>query len=156
MSRVSNKVTMQSIGVVRSGELRGIRSEIIINPKFEKALDGLEEYSHIVVVFWMNKVARDRRVRLKVKPSYAPKNVGLRGVFATRVPGRPNPIGISAVPLISRRKNILVVDGLDAFNNTPVLDIKPFTGHALELVKKFRVPKWEKGRRHIDNYLKRA
>lgn len=142
---------MQSIGVVRnkkesgsSGEFRRIRSEIIVNPKFTKALDGIEEYSHIVVVFWMDRVVRDKRIRLKVKPSYAPQSVGLRGVFATRVPARPNPIGISAVLLVARRKNILVVDGLDAFNNTPVLDIKPFTGHALELIRKFRVPKWEK------------
>ena len=66
----------------------------------------------------------------------------LKGVFATRMPFRPNPIGLSIVKLISRRANILKIDGIDAHEDSPVLDIKPYTGHPKDMIKNYRKPLW--------------
>lgn len=148
---MSTCITIKSIGFVRNAfeqgcgaELRKGRSELVINPELTEALDNIDEYSHVVVVFWMDRVSDERRTKKKIKPPYAPQDLPPRGVLATRVPSRPNPIGVSTVPLSERRGNILIVDGLDAFNNTPILDIKPFTGHVLEDVREYRFPEWEK------------
>lgn len=62
------------------------------------------------------------------------------GFLATRTPHRPNPIGMTVVKLLRRRGAQLQVEGLDAWNNTPILDIKPYTKK--ESVKKFRIPAW--------------
>lgn len=120
-----------------------VNSKIILDNVFTEALDGIEEYSHILVLFYMDKAKHDN-IKLKIKVPYAPDYVEKKGIFATRVPVRPNPIGVSIVELISRNKNILEVKGLDALNSTEVLDIKPFTGHRRDIISNFKIPKWEK------------
>ena len=116
-------------------------SKIILDPALEDALDGVEEYSHLVVLFWMHKVKRGSRKIKKAVP-YGFDDVDKKGVFATRLPSRPNPIGLSIVKLIGKRKNVLEVEGLDALPGSPILDIKPYTGHPKDLVYKFQAPKW--------------
>ncbi|MDX1608457.1 MAG: tRNA (N6-threonylcarbamoyladenosine(37)-N6)-methyltransferase TrmO [Candidatus Spechtbacterales bacterium] len=117
-----------------------IISTIIVDSELEEALDGIEEYSHIVVLFWLDRAKQDDL--LKVKVPYGPKDLNPQGVFATRIPQRPNPIGVSTVELLSRAANMLHVIGLDAFHGTPVLDIKPYTGYKREFVLNFHVPEW--------------
>jgi len=123
-------ITLKPIGIVRS-EIKEpthqkqpeLVSEIIIDKALMKALDDLDEFSHIIVLWWIHKTRRP--APLKVRPRGNPENK-LMGVFATRSPDRPNPIGKSTVRLLGRRGNILKVKGLDAIDGTPVLDIKPY------------------------------
>lgn len=146
-----NEIIIRPIGFVRNGINEGggmktwldTRSELVLDKEYYEALYNIGEYSHVVVVFWMHKISNISRALKRIAPPYAPESVGERGVFATRVPTRPNPIGISAVPLIKRRKNVLIVKNLDAFDGTPVLDVKPYTGHILEHPKDFHIPEWE-------------
>ncbi len=101
-----------------------IDSKIVIDQKWAKALEGLEDFSPIVVIFWLHRPKTDE-VPLQVHPE-ARQEMPLVGVFATRAPVRPNPIGLTAVELLARQGNVLTVRGLDAYDGTPVLDIKPY------------------------------
>lgn len=116
-------------------------SEIILSPSYEEALEGIEEYSHLLILFWISRTpARSRGRRLKIHPKSRP-DLPLVGIFATRTQYRPNPIGLTQVQLLRRRKNVLRVKGLDALNGTPVLDIKPISPRT-EMPPKTRVPEW--------------
>ena len=126
-------MTAKAIGIVRNeikqaaparrnwGE---IVSEIVIDTSLTEALDGLEEFSHIIVLYWMHR-ATSREVSLKVHPR-GKQELPLVGLFVTRSPNRPNPIGKATVRLLQRQGNILRVEGLDAIDGTPVIDIKPY------------------------------
>jgi tRNA-Thr(GGU) m(6)t(6)A37 methyltransferase TsaA len=90
---------------------------------YEKYADGLsdiEGFSHIIVIF---RFHRSRGYKLKLKPYRGNRQVGL---FATRAPRRPNQLGLSVLKLLSRRNNILKVEGVDMLDGTPLLDIKPY------------------------------
>ncbi|MBM4463518.1 MAG: tRNA (N6-threonylcarbamoyladenosine(37)-N6)-methyltransferase TrmO [Chloroflexi bacterium] len=102
-----------------------IVSELVLDPDLEEATEGLEKFSHIIVVFWMHQVPREKGVPTKVHPRRR-ADLPLVGLFATRAPTRPNPLGISVVRLLERRRNVLKVKGLDALNGTPILDIKSY------------------------------
>jgi len=112
----------------------------VIAPQLAEALDGIEDFSHIVIVFYLHKVNENRRSLLKVHPG-GREELPLVGVFATRSPVRPNPIGITEVKLLERRGNILKVLGLDAYDGTPVLDIKPYLRRG-DLVEEVTTPDW--------------
>ncbi|HXH21313.1 MAG TPA: tRNA (N6-threonylcarbamoyladenosine(37)-N6)-methyltransferase TrmO [Dehalococcoidia bacterium] len=124
-------ISYRAIGVVRNrvSEYRtagweDIRSDIFLREDLAPALEGIEGFSHVIVVFHMHTVSDDDR-RLLTLP-LAGENAGEIGLFATRIAVRPNAVGVSAVPVVWRRKNVLRVRGLDALNGTPVLDIKPY------------------------------
>jgi tRNA-Thr(GGU) m(6)t(6)A37 methyltransferase TsaA len=126
------KIGLEPIGIVRKNvEGRGERdwqnvaSEIVVKDELRDALDNIEEFSHIIVLYWMHKVGQSQRSVRKVHPK-GQQELPLVGVFASRSPARPNPIGMTIVKLVSRRNNILKVTGLDALDGTPVLDIKPY------------------------------
>ncbi len=95
--------------------------QIAVDEKFAEALKGTENSSHLIVLYWMHKARRD------VLASRTPFSDEVLGVFATRSPNRPNPIGICVVELLERKGNVLFVKGLDAFDGTPVVDIKPYS-----------------------------
>ena len=114
-------------------------SKIIIRKKYEKSLEGLEEFSHLFVLFWLHQITNQDRKVIKVRP-LGRKNLELVGIFATRTPHRPNPIGLTCVKLMNIKNNVLTVQGLDAYNETPVLDIKPFD--SWDTTKEVQVPKW--------------
>ena len=99
---------------------------IIVRKDYEKALDGIEDFSHVYIIFWMHKMGDAERKTLKTHPR-GRIDIPLLGVFATRSPLRPNPIGLTIVELLGRKGNILTVRGLDALDGTPVVDIKPYT-----------------------------
>lgn len=126
-------ITMTPIGYVRNDvdaprreEWEEVVSDIVLDAAWEEATEGLEEFSHIVVVFWMHKASSGGGVPAKTHPRRRP-DLPLVGLFATHSPNRPNPVGISIVRLLERRANVLKVRGLDAINGTPVLDIKGYS-----------------------------
>ena len=88
--------------------------------EFEEGLKDIEGFSHITLIYYFHK---SRGYHLLVK---TPWDVKLHGLFTTRSPNRPCPLGLSVVELVAREKNILKVKGLDAIDGTPLLDIKPY------------------------------
>jgi len=122
---------MQPIGVIRTPFSEG--DEIPIQPAFSRAagqvevypeyaegLQDIEGFSHIILLYALH---RSSGYALRVKPFLDHQ---LRGVFATRHPRRPNPIGLSVVRLLARRGATLDVEGIDVLDGTPLLDIKPY------------------------------
>jgi len=88
--------------------------------KYQKGLKDIEGFSHIILIYNFHKA---KGYKLLVKPFLDSK---LRGLFATRYPGRPSQIGITVVKLLGRKNNILSVKGIDLLDETPLLDIKPY------------------------------
>ena len=117
-----------------------IESKIIIDQKWGDALDGITEFSHIWVVFHIDRVLPPNELRIHpMKREHLPRV----GIFATRSPQRPNPIGISPVALLSRQGNVLRVRGLDALDGTAVLDIKPYLALG-DVIENTRTADWVK------------
>lgn len=100
--------------------LKDAKGSIEIASEYAKGLKDIEGFSHIVVIFHFH-LSKDRL--LIVKPYW---DNSLRGVFSTRSPSRPNPIGVTVVRLLKREGNILHLQGVDMVEGTPVLDIKPY------------------------------
>ena len=100
------------------------RIELIASADFEHALEDLERWSHIWVLYWFHQ---NRDWRPKVTP---PRSLEKRGLFATRSPHRPNPIGLSAVALERVEGCTVHIRGADMIDGTPVLDIKPYVPYA--------------------------
>lgn len=97
-----------------------IKGKIVINKKLSNGLNDLIGFSHIILIYYFHK---SKGFELKIKPFLDTKK---RGVFATRAPKRPNPIGISVVKLLDIKDNELFVENIDILNETPLLDIKPY------------------------------
>jgi tRNA-Thr(GGU) m(6)t(6)A37 methyltransferase TsaA len=115
------------IGIVRywaEGEHTKNTVQIEIYDQFSAGLKGIENADSLWILFWMHKLSEDDREKLQAHPR-GDVTKEKRGVFALRSPMRPNPIGLTRVKLVERKGNVLTVEGLDAFNETPVLDIKP-------------------------------
>jgi len=102
-------------------------------------LNGIEDFSHIFVISWLHRILNIEKIDLMVHLR-GRVELPLVGIFATRAPIRPNPIGLTLVELLKREANVLWVKGLDVFNETPVLDIKPYDKWDLTL--NARVPNW--------------
>lgn len=137
IGRVENDIVVR--GRVEAGN---ITSNIVIDPVYISALDGIEPFSHIIIVFWLDRITEEERTILKVHPR-GDSTIPLTGVFATRSPVRPNPVAITTVKLIRREENVLTVKGLDAINGTPVLDIKPYLPEPFS-PSEIQVPGWIK------------
>ncbi len=148
------EVVWRPIGVVHTeatpDQIRdrapGVESILEVYPEFEAALDGLEGFSHIFVLGYFHRLRPEQVGPLKVKPRGLLRD-GLKleelptvGVFALDSPTRPNPMGLSLVPLIRREGNRLVVSQLDYFDGTPVLDIKPY--QSSYRVEEYKLPDW--------------
>ncbi len=121
----------------RFGNFANEISEIILNKKFIKALNGIDNYSHLIIVYWMDKIkSYDIIHRPQGNPS-----VPVVGIFACRCAQRPNPIAISIVKLVEHKGNKIKVKGLDALNDTPVIDIKPYWPQ-YDKVGNEKIPEW--------------
>ena len=139
-------VSVRPIAVVRNGVKvprpdgwDQVRSTIIVREDLAGALEGIDGYTHIIVVFAFNKVPEsEQRLRVRVGGD---DRVPEQGVLATRSQRRPSPIGVSAVRLQRRRGNVLWVEGLDAIDGTPVLDIKPYFPN-YDAVATAGIPDW--------------
>ena len=129
---IMNEIRYKPIGVVHSPFKepkgtpiqppggKGIDGTVEVFPEYAEGLKDVEGFSHIILIYHFHL---SKGLSLKVKPYMENE---LRGVFATRAPSRPNPIGISVVRLRRVEKNILYVRDLDVVDGTPLLDIKPY------------------------------
>jgi tRNA-Thr(GGU) m(6)t(6)A37 methyltransferase TsaA len=97
-----------------------VNGTVKVEAAYTEALDDLDGFSHIILIYQFHHATG---YKLKVKPFL---DTQARGLFATRAPRRPNPIGLSVVSLVRREKNILHVQNIDVLDGTPLLDIKPF------------------------------
>lgn len=100
-------------------------SEIILDKNLIDILEGIEEYSHLIILYWAHKVPEQSRSLTKVHPM-GRECFSKVGIFATCSPARPNPILMTVVRLCGIKGNVLEVKGLDAIDGSPVVDIKPF------------------------------
>jgi tRNA-Thr(GGU) m(6)t(6)A37 methyltransferase TsaA len=105
----------------RQGRNAGTIGEIHIDEAYAHGLEGIEACRYLIVLAWFDR--SDRRALTATPPGTGVS----RGVFSTRSPDRPNPVGIELVELIERRGNVLKVRGVDALDGTPVIDIKPYS-----------------------------
>ncbi len=135
------EIVLRPIGFIRVGfsddvvrsSLEGVDGIIEVLPEYEEGLPGLDGFSHLIVIAYLHKIPAQDRVRLKVRPrkwirlGLSENEIPEVGVFCTDSPFRPNPIALSIVRLLGRSGRILHVRGLDLFDGTPVLDIKPYT-----------------------------
>lgn len=113
--------TVYPIGWVRK---EGGRTMIEIDKKYQPGLMGLENFSQVWVLYWFDRNdTPEKRSTLQVHPQ-GNKDIPLRGVFATHSPLRPNLIAMSRCKVISVKENIVEIDSIDAFADTPVLDMK--------------------------------
>lgn len=105
----------------------GSAGRVEVFPQYAEGLDDVEGFSHLYLIFWFHRAAAweagSAKAPLKVVPSLDDVP---RGLFATRSPRRPNPIGLSIVRLVARRGAELLVEDLDVLDGTPLLDIKPY------------------------------
>jgi tRNA (adenine37-N6)-methyltransferase len=130
-------------------EVRQQIAEIVINEDLLEILDGIDQYSHLVVLYWAHKVPEQSRSLTKVRPM-GRNEFPLVGIFCTCSPARPNPVLMSVVRLWGRKKNVLQVMGLDAVDGSPVIDIKPYVKH-LYPQEEVRTPEWmQQIRKEID------
>lgn len=111
-------------------------SEIVVDPGYAGILDGIEEYSHLLVLYWAHLVDDDGRTITKTHPA-GRKDLPMVGVFASCSPARPNPVLVMPVRLLERNDYTLQVEGLDAIDGSPVVDIKPYLPlyYSIEKVK---------------------
>jgi tRNA-Thr(GGU) m(6)t(6)A37 methyltransferase TsaA len=138
----SPAIEIHPIGTVK--QLGSDRALIELRPELAPALKGLSGFSHVWVLYWFHGNDRpEERAVLQVHPRRDPANP-LTGVFATRAPVRPNLIGFTCCRIISVKKNILEVEGLDALEGSPVLDLKPYIP-ASDALPEARAPEWVKG-----------
>jgi len=115
------KIELRPIGIVKDNFHNCQRIEIYED--FLEALKGIENFKYLWVLFWLHKVSKEDRKTLQVHPM-GDFNTPKRGVFTTRSPRRPNPIGLTRVKFLKREKNIIFVQDLDALEGSPILDIK--------------------------------
>ena len=122
---------MRPIGVIHSPftekkqtPIQPSRSQAVgrveVYPEYAEGLQDVEGFSHIILIYAFH---RSSGFELRVKPLL---DSNLRGLFATRYPCRPNPIGMSTVKLLSRQDTVLEIEGVDVLDGTPLLDIKPY------------------------------
>ncbi|MCL2150392.1 MAG: tRNA (N6-threonylcarbamoyladenosine(37)-N6)-methyltransferase TrmO [Dehalococcoidia bacterium] len=120
---------------------RDVISEIIIAHPLALGLAGLERYSHIIVIYWAHQATDPLDMALRVHYRGNPK-LPIVGVFASRSPYRPNPLGQKVAELLEITSDVLRVRGLDALDGTPVLDIKPFIPD-YDAPEGATAPRWE-------------
>lgn len=139
------KIFLNPIGRVKTEAVgdkvkdKTVVSQIIVRDELAEALEGVDGFSHLFVLFWLNQISDDQKMTLKVHPR-GRVDMPLLGVFATRTNMRPNPIGLTLVELLKVEGNTLTVRGLDAYDGTPVLDIKPFD--IWDNAENAKVPDW--------------
>jgi len=120
-------------------ETRAQLATLVIDEELTECCDGLDEFSHLLVLWWAHERLEERYAERKIRPKRR-ADLPLVGLFCTRCPVRPNPIGVDIVQVVSVRGNKVLVRGLDAHDDTPVLDIKGWYGPVpSEPVKR---PKW--------------
>jgi tRNA-Thr(GGU) m(6)t(6)A37 methyltransferase TsaA len=139
-------ITLRTIGTVRNGrdsaadaDWGALESAIELDPDCAAGLDGLQAFSHALVIFYMHQDPDREPPTLRRRPRGRADMPEL-GVFAQRGRMRPNPIGVTAVEVLRVEPGRVVVRGLDALDGTPVLDLKPYV--PVFDRRDARVPEW--------------
>ena len=117
-----------------------ITSRILLQPEHIGALSGLGDFSHAIIITYLHQAKYDKEKHLQRRP----RGLGSMpkvGIFSQRAKDRPNPIGVTAVKILNVEDGCLEVQGLDAINETPVLDIKPYYPH-YDKIDLPKVPEW--------------
>jgi len=121
---------------------------LLLNKDVQPALRGLDGFSHVWVLWWFDRNdTPQKRAILQVHPRRSKKNP-LTGVFACRAPVRPNPVALTLCRIVAVKGNVVEVDKIDAFPNTPIVDLKPYIP-ACDSAKA-SIPDWLKRRRKGD------
>jgi tRNA-Thr(GGU) m(6)t(6)A37 methyltransferase TsaA len=118
-----------------------VESEIHLEEVYAAGLQGLEDFSHVMVVFYLHEAQGFDPAKQLLRHPRGMEHLREVGVFAQRTKYRPNPIGVTSVELRSIRGNVAVVRGLDALDGTPVLDLKPYMP-MFDRIDDARVPAW--------------
>jgi tRNA-Thr(GGU) m(6)t(6)A37 methyltransferase TsaA len=128
--------------IEKSKQERKLVSELVIDSDLVDGgiLDGIEDFSHLLVLYWPHLVEPEGRTLMQGHP-LGREDFPLVGIFATRSPMRPNPVLLTTVKLVERHGNVLRVTGLDAVDGSPIIDIKPYTPGYHE-VHDVRLPEW--------------
>lgn len=130
--------TVHPIGQVQKADGRTL---LVLEKKYEDGLLGLDQWSHVQVFWWFDRNGTsEKRATLQVHPRGSPQNP-LTGVFACRAPVRPNLIALSLCKIVSVKGNVVEVEKIDAFEGTPVLDLKPYAPRQ-DSASDVKVPKW--------------
>jgi len=110
--------------------------------QYQDAMKGLENYSHLYVMYWFHKNdTPEKRSILQVHPM-GKKEIPLTGVFACRSPLRPNLIALSLCKMLALENNRIIIDKIDAFHDTPIIDIKPYIPALDTTSEAVRLPNW--------------
>ncbi len=140
-------ITLGAIGYVHSPveetvdeNWGGVVSKIILRPEYKGGTQGLEQFSHVIVITYLHRAKFELSRHLKRHPRNR-QDMPLVGIFSQRAKDRPNPIGITAVKLLKVGPDFIEIQGLDAINGTPVLDIKPYIPQ-YDRVEKAVTPEW--------------
>lgn len=128
----ANYIVLNRIGIIQTPYIKKAPFQplpkddgeflLILDKEYAKGLHLLDSFTYSYVIYYLDKVMRSKE--LLISPPWANKQQV--GVFASRSPNRPNPIGISVVKIKKIVDNIVYISGIDAFNGTPILDIKPY------------------------------
>lgn len=138
------EIALKPIGFAKNqekkhfGNWRDVTTELVIADEYREGLRGLEEYSHLIVIYWMHDVMT---CDIRHVPQGKVGEVPEVGIFACRCPQRPNQIGISTVEIVGIKNSTVTVKGLDVVKDTPILDLKPYTPQ-YDAVADARVPDW--------------
>ncbi|MCL2253451.1 MAG: tRNA (N6-threonylcarbamoyladenosine(37)-N6)-methyltransferase TrmO [Lachnospiraceae bacterium] len=137
----------EAIGTVKSNATEkvdhnwgDIVSEIIIKEELQIGLKGLEDFSHVIIIYHLSEASFIKEKHLTRKPQ-GRDDMPTVGIFSQRAKDRPNAIGVTSVKLLSIEQNIVKVQGLDAINGTPILDIKPYYPQ-YDMKENATVPEW--------------
>ncbi|MEN6389511.1 MAG: tRNA (N6-threonylcarbamoyladenosine(37)-N6)-methyltransferase TrmO [Syntrophomonas sp.] len=129
---MNQEFNLKAIGVIhspfinpedapRQGRLVAQTAQLEIFPEYQAGLKDIDGISHLIVLYWCDRA--DRNV-LQTITRFGPEE---KGVFACRSPGRPNPIAFCVAQILDLKDNILLVQGVDALDNSPLLDLKPYS-----------------------------
>ena len=142
------QITLNSIGTVKNEVIEpvdtgwgSVQSTIVLNPEWAGAFDGLDTFSHALILTFLHQVAARHA---KIPAQRHPRNrddLPLLGVFSQRARVRPNPIGVTACEIVGVDTRELIVMGLDAINGTPILDVKPYVP-LFDRIESPVVPSW--------------
>lgn len=105
---------------IQPAAAEGVRGSVVLQSEFSPGLQDIEGFSHLILIYHLHLV---RDFSLSVKPFLDNDE---HGIFATRAPRRPNPIGLSVVKLIARQGATLEIENVDILDGTPLLDLKPY------------------------------
>ncbi len=138
------QITLKTIGIAKNREHQHfggwseVVTDLVLNEEYKEALEGLEDYSHLIVIYWMHEVTT---CDIRHVPQGRVDDVPEVGIFACRCPQRPNPIGITTTQILSIKDDVVTVKGLDVIKNTPIFDIKPYTPQ-YDTAQDAKVPEW--------------